>query len=169
MPKKKDPKAPKKRMGRPKIPMVTEDIGKLENKLPSRTIELKQVLYWMDLGATQEEIAGAHYVSVDTLKRRLFEVTGETFAQIKEKTCGNAKIKLRNNQYRMSENNATMAIWLGKQWLGQRDLPIEIQEFNGKLAELLEMLSNMQSENEFNSHEVVVDTPKIESDNLNQR
>ena len=83
MTKKKDPNAPKKRMGRPKIPMITEDIGKLEDKLPSRVIDLKQVLYWMDLGASQEDIAGAHYVSVDTLYRRLKEITGMTFAEMK--------------------------------------------------------------------------------------
>ena len=149
MPKKKDPNAPKKKMGRPKIPMVTEDLGKLEEKLPSRVIELKQVLYWMDLGASQEDIAGAHYVSVDTLQRRLKEVTGLTFAQIKEKCCGMAKIKLRRNQYKMSENNASMGIWLGKQWLGQRDMPLEIQQFNGKLSELLERLGKIETESNF--------------------
>ena len=149
MTKKKDPNVPKKKMGRPKIPMVTEDIGKLEEKLPSRKIELKQVLYWMDLGASQEEIAGAHYVSVDTLHRRLKEMTGQSFAEIKEKSCGTAKIRLRNNQYKMSEKNASMGIWLGKQWLGQRDVPIEIQQFNGKLAELLDMLGKINNEKQF--------------------
>lgn len=31
------------------------------------------------------------------------------------------KASLRRNQYRMAENNPTMAIWLGKQMLGQKD------------------------------------------------
>lgn len=149
MSKKKDPNKPKKKMGRPKIPMVCEDIGELENKLPPRYVDLKQVMYWMDLGASQEEIAGAQHISVDTLKRRLKEETGQTFAQLKEKSCGMAKIKLRNNQYKMSEKNASMGIWLGKQWLGQRDIPVEIQEFNGKLAELLERLGKVETQKEF--------------------
>ena len=146
MPRKKDPNAPKKKMGRPKIPLVTEDIGELEGKLPSRYVDLKQVMYWMDLGATEEEIAGAQHISIYTLKRRLVEETGHTFAQLKEKSTGMTKIKLRNNQYKMSEKNASMGIWLGKQWLGQKDVPIEIQEFNGKLAELLDMLGKVEPE-----------------------
>lgn len=31
------------------------------------------------------------------------------------------KASLRRNQFKMSEKNATMAIWLGKQWLDQKD------------------------------------------------
>ncbi len=110
-----------KKMGRPRIPMITEDLGPLEKKLPPRPIILDQVIYWMDLGAPAEEIAGSFRVSVDTLYRRLIEETGLTFAELKEKSCGSAKLKLRNNQFKMSENNATMAIWLGKMWLGQCD------------------------------------------------
>ena len=150
MTKKKDPNAPKKKMGRPKIPMVCKDIGDLEDKLPPRYVDLKQVLYWMDLGSSQEEIAGAQHISVDTLKRRLKEETGQTFAQLKEKSCGMAKIKLRNNQYKMSEKNASMGIWLGKQWLGQRDIPQELEAFNGKLADLLEKLGKIEKSEEFN-------------------
>ena len=33
----------------------------------------------------------------------------------------NGLASLRRNQFRMSETNATMAIWLGKQHLGQKD------------------------------------------------
>ena len=34
------------------------------------------------------------------------------------------KASLRRNQFKLSETNASMAIWLGKQYLGQRD-PLE--------------------------------------------
>src|ERR1051326_3127687 len=101
------------RTGRPRIPLVTENIGSLEEKLPSRPIVFEQVLYWMDLGAPAEEIAGSFRVSVDTLSRRLKEQTNHTFAELKEKCCGAAKLKLRNNQFKLSEKNASMAIWLG--------------------------------------------------------
>lgn len=107
--------------GRPKIPIITESIGSLEDKLPPRPIILEQVLYWMDLGGTAEEIAGSFHVSTDTLNRRLIEITNLSFAQLKEKSCGSAKLKLRNNQFKLSEHNASMGIWLGKIWLGQSD------------------------------------------------
>lgn len=112
---------PKSKGGRKRIPIVTEDLKGLEGKLPPREIVLETVLYWMDLGGTQEEIAGSFYVSLATLKRRLFELTGMTFEQLKQKCCGGAKLRLRQNQCKMSANNAAMAIWLGKIWLGQRE------------------------------------------------
>lgn len=115
-------KGPKKgHGGRPKIPVVTEDLGELADKLPPRPINMTQVMYWMDLGAPAEEIAGSFHVSVDTLDRRLKETYNMTFAEMKEKVCGAAKLRLRNNQFRMSEHNCSMAIWLGKNWLGQKD------------------------------------------------
>jgi hypothetical protein len=108
--------------GRPRIPLITPDLGKkITDKLPALPIVLDDVYYWMDLGATAQEIAGSFRVSVDTLDRRLREHTGLSFAELKEKVCGQAKINVRKNQYKMSENNASMAIWLGKVWLEQKE------------------------------------------------
>lgn len=59
------------------------------------------------------------------------------------------KSSLRRDQYKLAKGNASMAIWLGKQWLGQRDIPQEIEQFNGKLASLLDMIKNLHSEREF--------------------
>lgn len=38
------------------------------------------------------------------------------------------RIQLRRNQLALSEKNAAMAIWLGKQYLGQSDNP-QVDEF----------------------------------------
>lgn len=38
-----------------------------------------------------------------------------------EEGKGKGRISLRRHQWRMAENNATMAIWLGKNHLGQTD------------------------------------------------
>ena len=101
--------------------MVCRDLGELADKLPQKVIILEQVLHWMDLGSTAEEIAGSYRVSIDTLNARLEEMTGFGFSKLKERVCGQVKVNVRRNQYRLSEKNATMAIWLGKVWLGQRD------------------------------------------------
>lgn len=135
--------------GRPKIPLITEDIEDLEKKLPPKPIDFEAVLHWMDLGATAEEIAGAFRVGVRTLDRRLREKTGLGFGDLKEKVCGGAKIQLRKNQFRLTKSNATMGIWLGKQWLDQRDHPQELVEFNGKLAEILTKLTAVDGEKDF--------------------
>lgn len=109
--------------GRPRIPMITPDLDEdgLAAKLPPKQIDFEALLYWLDLGATAEDIAGAFRVGVRTLDRRLQEKLGMGFGELKEKVCGAAKIQLRKNQFDMSKHNATMAIWLGKQWLGQKE------------------------------------------------
>ena len=40
------------------------------------------------------------------------------------------KVSLRRFQYELARSNATMAIWLGKQWLGQKDLQVVDQTVN---------------------------------------
>ena len=110
--------------GRPKIPLITPDLGEVDKKgkIPPRPIILEDVYYWMDLQATAEEISGSFRVSVATLNRRLKEATGLSFGELKEKLCGGCKIKLRKNQLDLSRTSAAMAIWLGKIWLGQKDV-----------------------------------------------
>ena len=79
------------------------------------------MLYWTELQATAEEIAGAFRVSVDTLDRRLREAFGMGFAELRKRCNGLHKLSLRRYQFQQAERNATMAIWLGKIWLGQRE------------------------------------------------
>ena len=43
------------------------------------------------------------------------------FSEVFKEKRGLGKISLRRNQWRLAEKNATMAIWLGKQYLGQKD------------------------------------------------
>lgn len=50
------------------------------------------------------------------------------------------KIRLRRNQFKLSERSASMAIWLGKQYLGQKDSIEVSQTSNGQLAELIDGL-----------------------------
>ena len=76
--------------------------------VPAKEINLDQVLYWTEMQATAEEIAGSFRVSVDTLDRRLREAFGMGFAAL-------------SYQFQQAERSATMAIWLGKIWLGQRE------------------------------------------------
>lgn len=89
--------------------------------IPAKEINLDQVLYWTELQATAEEIAGAFRVSVDTLDRRLREAFGMGFAELRKRCNGIQKLSLRRYQFQQSERNATMAIWLGKVWLGQQE------------------------------------------------
>jgi len=65
---------------------------------------------------TQDEIASALDISVRTLQR------DDEFCRIYKKAMDAGKKSLRRIQYDLAENgNPTMAIWLGKQYLQQRD------------------------------------------------
>lgn len=72
---------------------------------------------------TDEEIAASmsdknERISVDTLTN---ENNGATFAECKEKGQAHGKASLRRNQFKLAEVNATMAIFLGKNYLDQTD------------------------------------------------
>lgn len=71
---------------------------------------------------TEVEIASVLQVDIDTLNARLKENYGETFSEVYKKHSAPGKISLRRAQFKAAENgNSTMLVWLGKQYLGQKD------------------------------------------------
>lgn len=89
---------------------------------PRIEIDQKQFEQLCSIQCTLNEIAGFFNCSTDTIERWCEREYGESFADIYGKKRGIGKISLRRSQFRMAETNATMAIWLGKQYLGQRDV-----------------------------------------------
>lgn len=52
-------------------------------------------------------------------------------------------MSLRRTQFKLAEKNPTMAIWLGKQYLGQRDnIEVEHKDNNGIITELIGALQD---------------------------
>lgn len=70
---------------------------------------------------TKEEIAGFFDCSEDTIERWCHREYKESFAVVFAKKRTTGKISLRRTQFQMAEHNVTMAIWLGKQYLGQSE------------------------------------------------
>ena len=85
----------------------------------------------------------------ETITRWCKRTYGESFSVVYNKFASVGKASVRRNQINLSKKNAAMCIWLGKQWLGQKDHPVEEKLFDGKLAELLEMLGTIKTEREF--------------------
>lgn len=74
------------------------------------------------LQCTEEEIASWFKCSEETIRRFCKKTYKATFCEVYKRLSANGKISLRRTQFRIAEGgNATMAIWLGKQILGQRD------------------------------------------------
>jgi hypothetical protein len=88
-----------KKRGRKKIEIDMDKAGKLASIM-----------------CTQSEIASVLGVSVDLLEHN------PEFIRIHKKGMENGRASLRRMQYTAANNgNPTMMIWLGKQYLGQKD------------------------------------------------
>lgn len=88
---------------------------------PVKEINKEQFESLCNLQCTIEEIAGFFKCSSDTIERWCKRTYDEGFADTYKKYSQNGKISLRRYQYKLAEKNPSMAIWLGKQWLGQTD------------------------------------------------
>jgi len=73
--------------------------------------------------ATGEEIARVMRVSYDTLARRINEEYGVSAADYIKELAAPGLTSLRRAQWKnaVEGNNASMQIWLGKQYLNQKD------------------------------------------------
>ncbi|MBZ5677113.1 MAG: hypothetical protein LAP61_22950 [Acidobacteriia bacterium] len=86
---------------------------------PKAEISLKQLERLCELQPTHEELATYFQVSARTIERFLQTPEGK---QAAEWGYGRGRISLRRQQFKLlREGSNTMAIWLGKQILGQRD------------------------------------------------
>lgn len=92
---------------------------------------------------TKEEICAVLSVSDNTLLRWCKETYGKDFGTIFDEKRQNGKASLRRNQWKLAEKNPTMSIWLGKQYLGQKDnIEVEHDAKNGILGDLVSALNN---------------------------
>lgn len=88
---------------------------------PRKEIDKQEFEKLCHLQCTKFEIAAWFDISEDTLETRVKEFYGETFSAVFAKKRGKGKIALRRHQMQMAEKSAAMAIFLGKNYLGQRD------------------------------------------------
>lgn len=88
---------------------------------PQKEINKKQFEKLCGLQCTKEEICGFFDVTDKTLERWCKRTYKKGFSEVFAQKRGQGKISLRRNQFQLAEKNASMAIWLGKQYLGQRE------------------------------------------------
>lgn len=71
----------------------------------------------------------------------------ETFSTMYKTFAQGGRASLRRSQFNLSKTNASMCIWLGKQYLGQKDEPSYKNTFDGELARILDTLKALKKEN----------------------
>lgn len=105
---------------------------------PKKEIAQDQFEKLCGLQCTLEEICGWFDVTDKTLDRWCKETYGESFSEVFAKKREAGKISLRRSQWRLAEKSAAMAIFLGKNYLGQSDhVVIEDRSALDKLDEIL--------------------------------
>ena len=123
---------------------------------PKKEIDQKQFENLCGLQCTLEEICGWFDVCSDTLETWCKRTYNKGFSEVFAQKRGAGKISLRRSQWRLAEKNATMAIFLGKQFLGQRDnMDITVGD-SGALA--LEELEKMVKQDDSETSGGVADT-----------
>ena len=102
---------------------------------PLKDISARDVELLASVFCTQQEIAEKLGCSVDTLSRR--------FADSYKKGLADAKASLRRNQFLLAKKSAAMAIFLGKNYLGQRDtLNLDVRELDAEIERELALLDS---------------------------
>jgi AraC-like DNA-binding protein len=120
--------------GRPKKLLSNDDIKTIENLCA--------------IQCTGEEIASVLNIDYDTLNTRLKEMYGLNFSEYFEQKGGKGKASLRRKQFQLAESgNPTMLVWLGKQWLNQKDRSeIDTNYSTDKLDQLIKQFDDTDEE-----------------------
>lgn len=116
-----------KKVGRPKTDIDKETFEKL-----------------CGMQCTLEEIAGFFNCSDDTINNWCKKTYGDNFSGVYKKKNAPGLISLRRTQFKLAEKNASMAIFLGKQYLGQKDV-IETDNTH-EINKVEELLSRIEKE-----------------------
>ncbi len=94
-------------------------VGQIKQKQDKINQDLFEKL--CGIQCTKEEICSVLNVSEKTLNRWCKRTYGENFSPVFAKKRMFGCSSLRRMQWKLAEKNATMAIFLGKNYLGQRD------------------------------------------------
>lgn len=92
---------------------------------PRKNIDKAEFEKLCALQCTLEEICGFFDCNENTVNAFCKRTYKKTFSEVFRLKRGTGKISLRRRQWKLAETSASMAIWLGKQYLGQTDNPSE--------------------------------------------
>jgi hypothetical protein len=94
---------------------------------PRKTINWEEVARLASYHCTQQEIADWFDCNLSTLEEACQRDNECSFPEFFAQKKGQLKPRLRKIQWQIAfEGNASMAIWLGKQHLGQTDQPVDV-------------------------------------------
>lgn len=113
---------------------------------PQKQIDKGQFEKLCGLQCTKEEICAFFGLTDKTLESWCKRTYKAGFSEVFRQKRGTGKISLRRYQFELAKKNANMAIWLGKQYLGQRDTPESTDKNEGMLSDLIDGLKDDDDE-----------------------
>lgn len=116
-------------------------VGRPETKIDKDTFEKL-----CSIQCTLEEIASFFDCCDDTINNWCKKTYNDNFSGIYKKKSVNGKISLRRYQFKQAEKSPAMAIWLGKQILGQKDkveyTDDNMKEINNSINNIADLINN---------------------------
>lgn len=106
---------------------------------PLKEINANEFEKLCKLLCTESEICAWFGVTDKTLSGWCVRTYGEGFSETYKKKSQAGKIAIRRYQFQLAERSATMAIFLGKNYLGQKDYE-EVGVSSGSMAALIDGL-----------------------------
>lgn len=89
---------------------------------PRKELDMEALKRLCQIQCTQEEMAWFFGMSVDTIETRIKEQFDQSFSEFYKEHSAGGIISLRREQYKSAmRGNTTMLIWLGKQFLKQKE------------------------------------------------
>jgi len=90
---------------------------------PKFELDVKEFKKLLQIHCTIHEVAGFYDVCLDTIEAACQRQFGFGFSECFKRYSANGKISLRRSQYLLATDklNPSMLIWLGKQYLDQKD------------------------------------------------
>jgi hypothetical protein len=113
------------KMGRPKKEIHQEEFEKL-----------------CALQCTEEEICNWFGVTDKTLCSWCKRTYKKTFSEIFKEKRSKGKVSLRRTQFKLAQKSPAMAIFLGKQYLGQTDKVEQVNTDNDNVLKFIEGMKN---------------------------
>ena len=113
---------------------------------PRKEIDQKQFENLCGLQCTLEEICGWFGVTDKTLNSWCKRTYSESFSEVFRQKRSTGKISLRRSQWKLAEKNANMAIWLGKQYLGQIEQPAPDRTSENNLLEAINNFEELNTD-----------------------
>ena len=114
---------------------------------PRKEISEDNLKKLCSLQCTLTEIAGFFDCSEDTIERWCKREYHMSFAEYFTKHSAQGKISLRRIQFKLAEKSAGMAIFLGKQYLGQTEkIETEVTTMDDSAAQEIEVMLNAASD-----------------------